>query len=314
MANFLLRAVGDSVVKQDQTNLLDPKNLAQIEGLQLRATKIVEGYVSGLHRSPFHGFSVEFAEHREYVPGDDLRYVDWKVLGKSDRVYLKQYEEETNLIAYLVLDVSESMQYQSEGAPLSKLGYAQTAAASLAYLVLRQQDSASLATFDESVKQYLRPSSSPSSFKQMLEVMQETSAVGKTRTGPIFHELAERLTRRGVVIILSDLFDDPEAIIAGLKHLRHRRHDVIVMHVLDPAELDFPFNHATLFKGLEDLGELLAEPAQLRRAYREEIEQFTITLRSGCLAMDADYVQLRTDQSLGFVLSHYLARRGKRTK
>ena len=296
------------------TDLLDPRTLAQIEGLQLRAAKIVEGYVAGLHRSPYHGFSVEFAEHREYVPGDDLRYVDWKVFGKSDRIYLKQYEEETNLIAYLVLDVSESMQYQSEGAALSKLAYAQAAAASLAYLVLRQQDSVSLATFDESVRQYLRPSASPANFKQLLAVMQETEAIGKTNTGPIFHELAERLTRRGVVIILSDLFDDPEAIVAGLKHLRHRRHDVIVMHILDPAEVDFPFERATLFKGLEQLGDLLAEPAQLRRAYREVVEQFTHTLRTGCLSMEADYVQIRTDESLGQVLSHYLSHRGHRIR
>jgi uncharacterized protein (DUF58 family) len=184
----------------------------------------------------------------------------------------------------------------------------------LAYLVLRQQDSAALATFDESVRQYLRPSSSPSSLKQLLDVMQQSEAVGKTRTGPIFHELAERLTRRGVVIILSDLLDDLDAIVAGLKHLRHRRHDVIVMHVLDAAELDFPFDHATLFRGLEGLGEVVAEPAQLRRAYRDEVQRFTTTLRTTCHAVDADYVPLQTNQSLGLVLSHYLARRGKRVR
>lgn len=298
----------------ESPNYLDPVVLAKLEGLQLRAARIVEGYVSGLHRSPYHGFSVEFAEHREYAPGDDLRYVDWKVFGKTDRVYLKQYEEETNLICYLVLDSSESMQYQSAVAPLSKLEYAQCAAASLAYLVIRQQDSVGLVTFDNTVRQFVRPSSSAAHVSQLVHVLEQTDAVHKTRTGPIFHELAERFTRRGIVFILSDLFDDVDEMLAGLRHFRHRRHDVVVLHTLDPAELDFPFEHATMFHGMEQLGDLLVEPAQLRKAYKQEIDRFTAKVRAGCLAQQADYIRFRTDLPLDVALSSYLARRRRRVR
>jgi uncharacterized protein (DUF58 family) len=293
-------------------NPLDPVVLARLEGLQLRATRIVEGYVSGLHRSPFQGFSVEFAEHREYAPGDDLRYVDWKVFGKTDKVYLKQYEEETNLIAYLVLDTSESMRYQSSGAPLSKLEYGQCATAAIAYLVVRQQDSVGLVTFDDQIRCWIRPGSSATHLKQIVHSLQQSEGTRKTATGPIFHELAERFTRRGIVFIVSDLFDNPESMLAGLKHFRHRRHDVVVVQLLDPAELDFPFQQATLFRGLEGAGDLLVEPAQLRRAYQQEIERFTALVRAGCLAQQADYLLVRTDQPLDIVLSSYFARRKRK--
>src|SRR5262245_38211470 len=248
--------------------LLDPQALARLQGLELRARRIVEGYVAGLHRSPYHGFSNEFAEHREYAPGDDLRYVDWKVYGKSDRFYLKQFEVETNLILYLALDASESMQYQGPHAAMSKFAYAQCAAAALAFLVLHQRDAAGLAMFDQEIRQLVRPSSSPTQFKHLLHVMEDTTAASKTRTGPIFHDLAERLGRRGIVLILSDLFDDVDSMLAGLKHLRHRKHDVIVMQILDPAELDFPFQQVTMFKGLEALGNVVTEPRSLQAAYQ----------------------------------------------
>lgn len=288
---------------------LDPQTLARLQGLEVRARSIVEGYVSGVHRSPFHGFSIEFAEHREYVPGDDLRYVDWKVFGKTDKIYLKQYEEETNLVAYLLLDASESMRYQDESSPLSKLEYAKCAAASLAYLILQQQDSVGLVTFDNKIRTVVRASSNPSHLKQLLHVMEISPAEKKTATGPIFHELAERLSKRGVVIILSDLFDDVNAMLAGLKHFRHRRHDVIVMHVLDPSELDFPFRHTTLFKGLEELPDVLTDPRSLRKAYLKEFGSYLQSVKRGCRAHHADYVLLRTDQPLDLVLSSYLSKR-----
>ncbi|MEM6328811.1 MAG: DUF58 domain-containing protein [Planctomycetota bacterium] len=304
--------------------LLDPPTLAKLKGLRLRARHIVEGYVAGLHRSPFQGFSVEFAEHREYAPGDDLKHVDWKVLGKTDRVYLKQYEEETNLIGYLVLDVSESMAYGGAGdegrgmrdaqAALSKLEYAQTAAAALAYLILQQQDSIGLATFDREVRRVVRPSASASTLGQLIRVMEESTGAEKTSTGPIFHDLAERFTRRGVVVILSDLFDDPEPMLAGLKHFRSRRHDVVVMHVMDPAEIDFDFQQPTLFKGLEAMGDLLVEPARLRQAYKAEIDAFLKQVATGCRAQGADYLLLRTDQPMDAVLSRWLAHRQRRVR
>jgi uncharacterized protein (DUF58 family) len=294
--------------------LLDPHTIASLEGLELRARRIVEGYVAGLHRSPYRGFSNEFAEHREYAPGDDLRYVDWKVFGKSDRFYLKQFEEETNLICYLMLDTSESMQYQAPGSPLSKHAYGQCIAAALAHLVLHQRDAVGLVTFDQEVRQLIRPSSSPTQLKQLLHVMEQTIAARKTRTGPIFHDLAERLARRGIVVIISDLFDDVEAMLAGLKHFRHRRHDVIVFHILDPAEIDFPFEHVTMFKGLEALGDVVTEPRSLRSAYQNEVQSFLKQVRTGCRAQQIDYLTIRTDQSLDTVLTAFLSSRKKRVK
>lgn len=291
---------------------LDPRTLAKLQGLELRARSIVEGYVTGVHRSPFHGFSIEFAEHREYSPGDDLRYVDWKVFGKTDKFYLKQYEEETNLVSYMLLDTSQSMQYKSDAAALSKLEYAQCVAAALAYLVLEQQDSVGLATFDTDVRSLVRPSSNPSHLKQLLHVMESVEAVKKTRTGPIFHDLAERLKRRGLVLILSDLFDNVQSMIAGLKHFRHRRHDVVVFQVLDPAELEFPFQKTTLFRGLEELPDVLTDPKALRAAYLDEFGKFLQSVRKGCRSQHIDYLLLRTDQSLEIALSSYLAARMNR--
>jgi uncharacterized protein (DUF58 family) len=296
------------------SSLLDPQTIARLQGLELRARRIVEGYVAGLHRSPYRGFSNEFAEHREYAPGDDLRYVDWKVYGKSDRFYLKQFEEETNLICYLLLDISESMQYQGPTSSLSKLAYAQSAAAALAFLVLHQRDAAGLVTFDDEIRQVVRPSSNPTQLKQLLHVMEQTTAARKTRTGPIFHDLAERLGRRGIVVILSDLFDDVDALLAGLKHLRHRRHDVIILHILDPAEIEFPFQQVTMFKGLEALGQVVAEPRSLQAAYQQEVRAYLKHVRAGCRAQQIDYLTVRTDEPLDAVLTAFLSARKKRVK
>jgi uncharacterized protein (DUF58 family) len=291
------------------TPLLDPQMLARLQRSPLRSRAVVEGYVAGVHRSPFHGFSVEFAEHREYSPGDDPRYLDWKVFGRTDKYYLKQFEEETNLVCQLVLDVSESMRYRSDLALMSKLEYAKRAAAALAYLVLHQQDSVGMVAFDSEIRSLIRASSNPSHLKEIVQVMEDASAERKTNTGPIFHDLAERWKRRGIVIVLSDLFDDVDAMMAGLKHLRHRRQEVVVMHVLDPAELDFPFDQLTLFRGLEGLPEALIEPRALRKAYLAEFDRFVRRVKAGCRAEAIDYVLLRTDESLEVVLSSYLASR-----
>ena len=291
---------------------LNPQVLARLEGLQLRARLIVEGYVSGVHRSPYHGFSIEFAEHREYAPGDDLRYLDWKVYGRTDKFYLKQFEEETNLVCSLLLDTSESMRYQSDAAPMSKLEYARCAAAALAYLILQQQDSVGLVTFDREIRALVRASSNPSHLRQLLEVMQETVPERKTATGPIFHDLAERFKKRGIVVILSDLFDDVDSMMAGLKHFRHRRHEVVLFHVLDPAELEFPFQQTTLFRGLEQLPNVLVEPRALRKAYLQQFDGFLRRIKRGCRMHRIDYVLMRTDQPLDVALSSYLASRMKR--
>ena len=299
---------------ETQQNFLDPQTLAKLEGLELRARHVVEGYVSGLHRSPYRGFSIEFAEHREYVPGDDLRYVDWKVFGRSDKFYLKQYEDETNLVSYLVTDTSESMNYKSELAPLSKLEYAQAIAASLAYLVLHQRDSVGVVTFDREIRALVRASSNPSHLKQILHVLEDIVPERKTATGPIFHDLAERLHKRGIVLILSDLFDDVDAMMAGLKHLRYRRHDVVVFHILDPAELDFPFRSTTMFRGLEEMPQVLAEPRGVRKAYLNEMNRFLQAVKQGCRNRRIDYVQMRTDQPLDLALSTFLSTRMQQAK
>lgn len=293
---------------------LDPRTLAKLKGLHLRARHIVEGYVSGLHRSPYHGFSIEFAEHREYAPGDDLRYVDWKVFGRTDKFYLKQYEDETNLLCYLVLDISESMTYRSSPAALSKLEYAQALAASVAWLVLEQQDAAGLVTFDSQIRTLLRPASNTSHLKQMIHSMETVSPGKKTAAGPIFHELAERLKKRGVVMIFSDLFDNVNSLLAGLKHFHHRRHDVVLLHILDPAELDFPFQRPTQFQGLEEFPDVMTDPQALRRAYLKELGAFQQSLREGCRAMNIDYELMRTDRPLDAALRSFLAGRMARLK
>ncbi len=293
----------------ESLTFIDPQTLAKIQGLRLRARHIVEGYVAGLHRSPYHGFSIEFAEHREYAPGDDLRYVDWKVFGKSDKFYLKQYEDETNLLCYLALDISESMSYRGPGAALSKLEYAQCVAAALAWLVLRQQDAIGLATFDDQIRALVRPAGNPSHLEQLLAVMESVRGGAKTAAGPIFHELAQRLTKRGVVIVLSDFFDELSSLAAGLKHFRHRKHDVVLLHVLDPAELEFPFRGPTEFKGLEGLPEVAADPQVIRQAYLREINVFRESLEKECRQQHIDYFLLRTDQPLDAALTRVFASR-----
>ena len=248
------------------------------------------------------------------MPGDDLRYVDWKVFGRTDKFYLKQYEDETNLIVYLVLDVSESMQYKGPDVPLSKLEYAQCLAASIAWLVLQQQDAVGLVTFDDQVRSSIRPSGNSSHLKELLQAMDAKPTSVKTKTGKTFHDLAERLTKRGVVIILSDLFDNVETMLAGLKHFRHRRHDVAIFHVLDPAEMDFSFNGPLLFKGLEQYPEVMADPRALRRAYLDEFEHFQQAVKAGCRSQAVDYQQMRTDRPFDVALASYMAARMARVK
>jgi uncharacterized protein (DUF58 family) len=292
---------------------LDPASLARLHGLELKARTIVEGYVSGWHKSPYHGFSVEFAEHREYVPGDDLRYVDWKVFGKSDRYFLKQFDEETNFACHVLVDTSESMAYRSDAASWSKLEYAQHAAAALAYLVIRQQDAVGLATFDHAVGQVLRPASTPMHLSQLCTLLDQAEPRGESAIGPILHELAERFKRRGLVIILSDFFDDPESLLLGLKHFRHRRHDVLLLQVIDPAEQDFPFAEPTLFHGLEQWPDQMTDPRALKTAYQTEFEEFLKTLRGGAREMGMEHHLLRTsdplEAALAALLSHRMRRR-----
>ncbi|MEZ5989155.1 MAG: DUF58 domain-containing protein [Planctomycetota bacterium] len=295
----------------DKRKYLDPHVLDTIRRLELRARLVVEGYVSGMHDSPYKGYSVEFAQHREYVQGDDIRFVDWKVWAKSDRIYIKEFEEETNLRAMLFLDQSESMTY---GSARTKFDYAATMAAALAYLIHNQHDSVGLTLFDEESRVTLPPSTSRAQLNTILHNLQEAKATRKTRIGDILHHVADRGGRKGLILIISDLFDDPDNILKGLTHLRHSGHDILLFHVMDRDEVEFPFERMTLFDGMEQMPELLVDPKSLRDAYLREVKEFKDKVRKGCQAQKIDYIDVVTDQSLEVVLTGYLAKRAHMLK
>lgn len=291
---------------------LSPETIARLAGLELRARYIVDGFLTGQHRSPYRGQSVEFAEHREYAPGDDLRYVDWKVFGKTDRVYLKQFEAETNLYCQLAVDVSESMTYRSAEVALSKLDYAACLAAAIAHLIVGQRDSIGLTTFDDAVRQTLSPSSNPSQLAQLTRALEQAIGARPTRFADALMQLDSRLRRRGVVVLVSDLLGDVDGLLAGLARLRHRRHEVVVMQVLDTAELEFPFDETTQFEGLEAHPATTVQPRSVRRAYLAALADYLDRLRSGFRQLQIDYCLARTDEPFDEPLRRLLTARAVR--
>ena len=297
---------------------LEPRTLARISALDLRARLIVEGLMTGQHRSPYQGISVEFAQHRPYVAGDDIRHVDWKVFGRSDKIYLKQYLEETNLHLICVVDASESMGYSSiegeDGTSWSKYDHATAIAASLSYMAIQQQDSAGLAIFDNDLKKFFKPSNAPGQWKVITHELTLIPRLKKTNTGKILDQLAEKLHHRSLIVILSDFFDDIESIRKGLRHLRYKRHELMVFQLLDPTEIEFPFEDVTLFKGMEEMGELLTEPRALREGYLEQLSMFTEQLKKTCRGMNIDYVRINTQDPLDITLSGFLASRAATIK
>lgn len=294
---------------------LDPEVLERLSGLELKARRIVEGYVSGLHRSPFRGFSVEFAEHREYVPGDDIRFLDWKVFGKTDRLYLKRYEEETNLEATLLVDTSASMGYSTaDGTGVSKLAYARMGAAALAYMITQQQDAAGLVLFDSQLRAQLPARTGPAHVRALFRRLEEARPEGTTGVGRALIEAGEAVRRRGVVVLFSDLLDDPREVLKGLRHLRQRGHDVLLFHVLAHEELTFPFTRMSRFEGVELPEHVIVDPVSVRAAYLAEVEAFQRTLKRACLANRIDLVEMDTAQPLGVVLAAYLAQRAARRR
>ncbi len=293
-------------------SLADPQTLARLARLELRARQVVEGVISGMHRSPHRGSSVEFAQHRDYAQGDEIRHIDWKVYARTDRYHVKQFEEETNLKATLVMDASASMDYRGQHSPLSKREYGAVVAAAIASLLLRQRDAVGLATFDAGVRQYVPPASTSAHLKLLLEMLERRDSRPKTGLGDTFHDLAERLKRRGLLIILSDFFADPDEILRGLQHFRHRRHEVILFHLLDRDELTFPFKETAIFEGLEGGLPLTAEPNALRREYLRVFEAYADSLRRGCREMGMDYAQMPTDLPVDAAISRYLAQRSQR--
>jgi uncharacterized protein (DUF58 family) len=296
----------------DYRKYLDPEVLAKISRLELRARMVVEGFVSGMHRSPYHGYSVEFAAHREYVPGDDIRHIDWRLFARGDRLYIKQYEEETNLRTHILLDASGSMAYPEHPEPgrMTKYDYACTLAASLVFLIMQQQDSCGLVLFDQAIREQIPAASSRPQLYSMIELIERNPPDRSTDVKVLFGQFADQIRQRGLVILISDLLTDVDDLLAGLQRLRYTRHDVIVLHVMDQDELTFPFESNALFEGMEaPAGELLADPQSLRRSYLDLVEAFIRQVRSSCMNHRIDYQLLSTTDPLDGGLSTFLAAR-----
>jgi uncharacterized protein (DUF58 family) len=284
----------------------------RIARLSITANTLVEGPISGQHRSPYHGFSVEFAQHREYTWGDELKHVDWKVFGRTDRFYVKQYEEETNLHGNVVVDASESMLYKGSRATASKYEYACTLAAGLAFVLLRQQDACGLVLFDSQIRRRLPPSAHPAQLRNMAEAMSEAKIEGETGAAPVLHQIADEVRRRGLIVLISDLLFPPASLVDGIRHLRHRRHDVVVLHLLDPDELSFPFEDPTKFEGLEQQPTLLADPRALRDEYLAAMNAHLTACEAGCQESRAEHVRVDTSVPPGIILSRFLGQRARR--
>jgi len=287
---------------------LEPSALARVKNLQMVARGVVEGAISGLHASPYKGFSVEFAEHREYTAGDDPRHLDYKMLARTDRLYIKQYEEETNMRVQILLDTSGSMAYSHEG-NITKYDYAAHLTAILAYLMTRQQDSVGLTTFDTEVRLDMPARSSPRHFGEMMRQLEAIKPGEKTDVAETLHKLANRFKKRCLIVLVSDLYDEPDAVMRALHHFRHRKHEVIVFHVFDKAEIEFPFKDVISFHDLETDERLQIDPVFVRDVYKEQIETFIEGYRRACAETQIDYVMTDTSVPYDFMLSKYIAKR-----
>ncbi len=289
---------------------LEPAALARVKNLALVARGVVEGSISGLHASPYKGFSVEFAEHREYTAGDDPRHLDYKMLARTERLYIKQYEEETNMRVQILLDTSGSMGYSFDG-KLTKLQYGSYLTAILSYLMTRQQDLVGLSTFDTEIRLDMPARSSPRHFNEMMRQLERVEPGRQTGIAETLHKLANRFKRRCLIVLVSDLYDEPEELMRALHHFRHRRHEVIVFHVLDKAEIEFPFREVIAFHDLETNERIQVEPLYIREAYLEEVEKFIAQYRRGCAEANIDYVFTNTTVPYDFMLSRYIAKRNQ---
>ncbi len=290
--------------------MLTPEFISELSNMELRARLIVEGFLIGMHRSPYHGFSVEFAEHRQYFPGDDIGNIDWKVYGRSDRLYIKQYEEETNLKAYILLDASNSMGFK-RGGSISKLEYAGYVAAGLTYLMMKQQDATGLAVYDETVRRFYEPHLTYSYMKLLLTELSALQPQSKTSTATALSSLAERIKRRGLIVVISDFLDDTKNVITALKHFRHRKNEVIAFQVLDDAELNLDFPADAVFTDMETGERVPTQVSAIRSAYKKTVDNFVRDLKSKCFENDIDYALLTTSTPFDKALTAYLTRRKK---
>ena len=294
---------------EERKSLLDPAVLARLATLKLRVRAVAEGVLSGLHRSPHHGQSVEFAEHKEYTPGDEIRHIDWKAYAKFDKYYVKRFEQETNLRAWLLVDASGSMGYRGAEGRLTKLEYASALAGTLAYLLVRQQDAAGLAVFSGSVTRAIAPRAEPSHVSAILETLEGLAAGGETRLASAVDFLVERAKRRSGVFVFSDLMDPNERVLKLVAELRRRRHEVTLFHVLDPAEIEFPFDEPTLFLSMEDGRSVEARGRDVKKGYLDLVRRWLEETRRFSAEADLEYVLARTDTALDDVLVPFLARR-----
>lgn len=288
---------------------LDPEGLARVGNMELVARQVVEGFLTGRHRSPYHGFSVEYLDHRAYTPGDEIRTLDWKILARTDKYYVKLFQDETNLRAYILLDCSKSMAFKS--GKLSKLEYGSYLAAALAHLMLHQNDAVGLVQFDKEVRHYLSPRARPTQFRRILDLLDDAPVGADTDVGAMLHDMAERIKRRGLVILISDLIDDESKIANGLQHFRHKNHEVIVFHVMDDAELTFPYDRLTRFKDMEGAGRVVANPKSLRNRYLARINAFIDGVKAVCFERDISYNLANTKEPYDSFLAAYLEKRAR---
>lgn len=301
-----------SEASKDYRKYLDPAIISRLNSLELKARLVVEGFMVGLHRSPYHGFSVEFSEHRPYMQGDSLKNVDWNVFGKTEKFYIKQFEEETNLISNIIVDVSKSMGYGSRES-LTKLNYASILAASLMYLMIKQQDAVGLTLYSDKVETMLNPRSNRGYLTELLKTLASANPTGSTQTATCLNLLAEKVKRRGLVIIISDFFDNIESVLTAIRHFRYKKNEVILFQILDPLERSFDFGRDAVFRDLETSEEIITQPFQIQKAYREAMQEFTSRLKEECLNSGIEYNLLDTSTPFDKALFSYFKKRSRLT-
>jgi uncharacterized protein (DUF58 family) len=295
---------------EDYRKYLNPAIVSKLNSLELKARLVVEGFMVGLHQSPYHGFSAEFSQHRPYMQGDYLKDIDWKIYGKTDKYFIKQYEEETNLISHVVLDISKSMDYSS-GKNIRKLEYASTLAASLIYIMLRQQDAAGLTLYSDKIETSLPPKSSRPYLKQLLMQLSEVRASNGTRTAECLNRIAEKVKRKGLVVVISDFFDDADATLKALKNFRYQKNETIVFQILDPLELTFDFGADAIFKDMETAEEITTQPYQIQKAYQSAVKEFISKIKEECLRSNIEYNLIQTNETFDKALFSYFKKRSR---
>lgn len=296
------------IANKEYRKYLTPETISSLSSIELKAKLVVEGFITGLHKSPFHGFSIEFSEHRQYRPGDEVRNIDWKVYGRSNRFYVKQFEEETNLRSIVALDTSASMKFASVG-NITKFEYASYLGAALIYLMMKQRDAAGLALYNTEIYKFLPPKSKMSYLSELLKTLETTLPSDLTGTAKSLHLLAERIKNRSFVIVISDFFDNPEEVISALKHFRHNNHEVLVIQLLDPRELDFEFGFKSNFIDLETQEDIVTEPIQIKKEYQKLLKEFTNKIEKGCRESKIDYSLITTSTPFDKAMKDYLNKR-----